>query len=318
MADKARTKITVVGAGQVGMACAISILTQKLCDELAIVDVMVDKLRGEVLDLQHGTVWLHNAKVIGSDDYAVSADSKVVIITAGARQRVGESRLELCQRNVEIFKSVVPNVVKYSPNCVIVVISNPADVMTYVTWKLSGLPVSRVFGTGTSLDTSRFRHMLGERLGVGPSSIGAFVIGEHGDSSVPVWSSANIGGVPIDVYAHSIGIENFQEEYKNIHTQVVESAMEIIKLKGYTNWGIGLTCAGIVGAIVRNSRSVHAVSTLVQGSYGIEDEVFVSVPCSVGAAGVKQIVGLQLSDSERSAFLASVNAVWGVSQGLKL
>jgi L-lactate dehydrogenase len=181
--NSSRTKVTVVGAGAVGMACAVSILTCGLCDEMCIIDVVVDKLKGEVMDLQHGATWFHNATIIGrfvdrrctsfvclmsckiscffvvfyacSDDYAQSAGSSIVVVTAGARQKVGESRRDLAQRNVDIYKSIIPQIAKHSPNAILIVISNPADVMTYVAWKISNFPPNRVFGTGTSLDTSR-------------------------------------------------------------------------------------------------------------------------------------------------------------------
>lgn len=300
------------------MACVVSILSRGICDEMALVDVVTDKVKGEVWDLQHGACWLANVHVVGGDDFAVSAGSTIVVITAGARQNVGESRLSLCQRNVEIFKKIVPQVAKYSPKAIIIVISNPVDVMTYVAWKLSGFPPERVFGTGTSLDTSRFRHMIGERLGVGPSEVDAFVIGEHGDSSVPVWSSANVSGVPIGDFSRQCELVNFESEFGSIHKKVVEAAMDIIKLKGYTNWGIGLTCAGIVRAILRNERSVHPLSTLIKDLYSLPNEVFVSVPCIISARGIRRAVRMKLSEEESTKFMESADQMWSVCAGLKL
>ncbi|NXY85742.1 LDHB dehydrogenase, partial [Alcedo cyanopectus] len=163
-------KITVVGVGQVGMACAISILGKDLCDELALVDVLEDKLKGEMMDLQHGSLFLRTHKIVADKDYAVTANSKIVIVTAGVRQQEGESRLNLVQRNVNVFKFIIPQIVKYSPNCTILVVSNPVDILTYVTWKLSGLPKHRVIGSGCNLDTARFRYLMSERLGIHPTS----------------------------------------------------------------------------------------------------------------------------------------------------
>ncbi|EQB79123.1 hypothetical protein CB1_056579114 [Camelus ferus] len=178
-----QNKITVVGVGAVGMACAISILMKDLADELALVDVMEDKLKGEMMDLQHGSLFLRTPKIVSGKDYNVTANSRLVIITAGARQQEGESRLNLVQRNVNIFKFIIPNVVKYSPNCKLLVVSNPVDILTYVAWKISGFPKNRVIGSGCNLDSARFRYLMGERLGVHPLSCHGWILGEHGDSS---------------------------------------------------------------------------------------------------------------------------------------
>uniref|UniRef100_A0A493T5E3 Lactate dehydrogenase B n=1 Tax=Anas platyrhynchos platyrhynchos TaxID=8840 RepID=A0A493T5E3_ANAPP len=173
------SKITVVGVGQVGMACAVSILGKGLCDELALVDVLEDKLKGEMMDLQHGSLFLQTHKIVADKDYAVTANSKIVVVTAGVRQQEGESRLNLVQRNVGVFKGIIPQIVKYSPNCTILVVSNPVDILTYVTWKLSGLPKHRVIGSGCNLDTARFRYLMAERLGIHPTSCHGWILGEH-------------------------------------------------------------------------------------------------------------------------------------------
>ncbi|KAK8403373.1 hypothetical protein O3P69_000461 [Scylla paramamosain] len=214
-------KVTVVGVGQVGMACAFSLLTQHICSELALVDVMPDKLRGEMMDLQHGLTFLRNVKIEASTDYACSAGSRLCIVTAGARQREGESRLSLVQRNVDIFKGIIPNLVKHSPNCILLVVSNPVDIMTYVTWKLSGLPKNRVIGSGTNLDSSRFRFHLSQKLNVAPSSCHGWIIGEHGDSSVPVWSGVNIAGVRLRDLNPLVGTAEDPEKYNEMHKEVV-------------------------------------------------------------------------------------------------
>uniref|UniRef100_A0A8C7X4E1 L-lactate dehydrogenase n=1 Tax=Oryzias sinensis TaxID=183150 RepID=A0A8C7X4E1_9TELE len=178
-----RSKVTVVGVGMVGMASAVSVLLKDLCDELALVDVMEDKLRGEAMDLQHGALFLKTARIVADKDYSVTANSKVVVVTAGARQQEGESRLNLVQRNVNIFKFIIPNIAKYSPHCILLVVSNPVDILTYVAWKLSGFPRHRVIGSGTNLDSARFRHLMGEKFQLHPSSCHGWIIGEHGDSS---------------------------------------------------------------------------------------------------------------------------------------
>uniref|UniRef100_A0A7N5JHB8 L-lactate dehydrogenase A chain n=1 Tax=Ailuropoda melanoleuca TaxID=9646 RepID=A0A7N5JHB8_AILME len=174
----AQNKITVVGVGAVGMACAMSILMKDLADELALVDVIEDKLKGEMMDLQHGSLFLRTPKIVSGKDYSVTANSKLVIVTAGARQQEGESRLNLVQRNVNIFKFIIPNVVKYSPDATLLVVSNPVDVLTYVAWKISGFPKHRVIGSGCNLDSARFRYLMGEKLGVHAQSCHGWVVGE--------------------------------------------------------------------------------------------------------------------------------------------
>ncbi|XP_070262740.1 L-lactate dehydrogenase A chain-like isoform X1 [Myotis yumanensis] len=209
-----QNKITVVGVGAVGMACAISILMKDLADELALVDVKEDKLKGEMIDLQHGSLFPRTPKIVSGKDYSVTADSKLVIITAGAHQQEGESHLNLVQCNVNIFKFIIPNVVKYSPNCKLLVVSNPVDVLTYVAWKLSGFPKNRVIGSGCNLDSARFRYLMEERLGVHPLSCHGWALGEHGDSSVPVWSGVNVAGVSLKNLHPDLGTDADKEQWK--------------------------------------------------------------------------------------------------------
>ncbi|KAH0620942.1 hypothetical protein JD844_021859 [Phrynosoma platyrhinos] len=235
----AHNKITVVGVGAVGMACAISILMKDLADELALVDVVEDKLKGEMLDLQHGSLFLRTPKIVSGKDYAVTAHSKLVIITAGARQQEGESRLNLVQRNVNIFKFIIPNVVKYSPDCKLLVVSNPVDILTYVAWKISGFPKHRVIGSGCNLDSARFRHLMAE-------------------------SGVNVAGVSLKGLHPDMGTDSDKENWKEVHKQVVDSAYEVIKLKGYTSWAIGLSVADLAETIMKNLRRVHPVSTMVK------------------------------------------------------
>ncbi|XP_071941586.1 L-lactate dehydrogenase-like [Antedon mediterranea] len=312
-------KVTVVGVGQVGMACAFSLITQGVCSELSLVDVVEDKLEGEVLDLQHGLAFLKGVKISGSTDYRVTAGSKLCIITAGARQKIGESRLNLVQRNADIFKCIVPQLVKYSPNTCILVVSNPVDILTYITWKLSGLPSNRVFGSGTNLDTGRFRFLLGKKLNIYPTSCHGWIIGEHGDSSVPVWSSANVAGVPLSSLNPLVGREDDdQDHWYGIHKQVVESAYEVIRLKGYTSWAIGLSVSRLAASVMRNERSVFAVSTIVKNYHGIENEVFLSLPCILGSDGVDHVVKQNLNSTERQQLQKSATTLWDVQQGIDL
>ncbi|KAL4622689.1 L-lactate dehydrogenase A chain-like [Arapaima gigas] len=311
-------KVTVVGVGMVGMACTISVLMKDLADEIALVDVMEDKLKGETMDLQHGSLFLRTPKIVCDKDYSVTANSKVVVVTAGARQQEGESRLNLVQRNVNIFKFIIPNIVKYSPNCILLIVSNPVDILTYVAWKLSGFPRNRVIGSGTNLDSARFRHLMGERLNIHPSSCHGWVIGEHGDSSVPVWSGVNVAGVNLQTLNPDFGSDCDKEDWKNVHKMVVDSAYEVIKLKGYTSWAIGLSVADLVETMMKNLRKVHPVSTLVQGMHGVKDEVFLSLPCVLGNCGLTNVVHMTLQPEEEKQLVKSAETLWAVQKELTL
>ncbi|XP_067012646.1 L-lactate dehydrogenase [Anabrus simplex] len=311
-------KVTVVGVGQVGMACAFSILTQHIASELALVDVVADKLKGELMDLQHGSTFMKNAKISASTDYAITAHSKICVVTAGARQKEGESRLDLVQRNTDIFKGIIPQLIKYSPDCILLIVSNPVDILTYVAWKLSGLPKNKVIGSGTNLDSSRFRFLMSQRLNVAPTSCHGWIIGEHGDSSVAVWSGVNVAGVRLREINPDIGTEKDTENWEEMHKQVVQSAYEVIKLKGYTSWAIGLSVATLVQAILRNSGNIHAVSTLVKGQHGIQDEVFLSLPCVLGINGVSDIVKQPLTEEERKMLHHSAQVMHEVQNKLKM
>ncbi|KAJ7412477.1 L-lactate dehydrogenase A chain [Willisornis vidua] len=343
----AENKISVVGVGAVGMACAISILMKDLADELALVDVVEDKLRGEMLDLQHGSLFLKTPKIVSGKgnpctdcyrssylyshlslrsmeyhclhlhDYSVTAHSKLVIVTAGARQQEGESRLNLVQRNVNIFKFIIPNVVKYSPNCKLLIVSNPVDILTYVAWKISGFPKHRVIGSGCNLDSARFRHLMGERLGIHPLSCHGWIVGEHGDSSVPVWSGVNVAGVSLKALHPELGTDGDKEHWKEVHKQVVDSAYEVIKLKGYTSWAIGLSVGDLAESIMKNLRRVHPISTIVKGLHGIKEDVFLSVPCVLGSNGITDVVKMILKPEEEDKLRKSADTLWAIQKELQ-
>ncbi|XP_053321645.1 L-lactate dehydrogenase B chain [Spea bombifrons] len=310
-------KITIVGVGQVGMACAVSILQKDLADELALVDILEDKLKGEMMDLQHGSLFLKTPKIVADKDYSVTAGSRIVVVTGGVRQQEGESRLNLVQRNVNVFKFIIPQVVKYSPDCIIIVVSNPVDILTYVTWKLSGLPQHRIIGSGTNLDSARFRYLMSERLGVHASSCHGYILGEHGDSSVAVWSGVNVAGVSLQSLNPELGSAQDSENWKEVHKQVVDSAYEVIKLKGYTNWAIGFSVADLAESIVKNLSRVHPVSTMVKGMYGIENEVFLSLPSILNANGLTGVINQKLKDDEVAQLQKSAETLWNIQKDLK-
>ncbi|OAD55417.1 L-lactate dehydrogenase [Eufriesea mexicana] len=312
-----RNKVTVVGVGQVGMACAFSILTNGVSSDLVLVDVMADKLKGEMMDLQHGSAFLKNAKINASTDYAATANSSLCVVTAGARQREGETRLDLVQRNTDIFKGIIPELVKYSPDAILLVVSNPVDILTYVAWKLSGLPKNRVIGSGTNLDSARFRFLLSQKLNVAPTSCHGWIIGEHGDTSVPVWSGVNVAGVRLRDLNENVGTDKDMENWGELHKQVIDSAYEVIKLKGYTSWAIGLSVSNLASAILRDSNQVHAVSTMVTGYHGIDKDVFLSLPCTLCEEGVSCVVQQKLTSDETSQLQNSADMMHAVQKDLK-
>ena len=311
------SKISIVGTGSVGMACAVSILLKGLSDELALVDVDEGRLKGETMDLQHGSPFVKMPNIVSSRDYLVTANSNLVIITAGARQEKGETRLNLVQRNVAIFKLMMSNIVQYSPRCKLIVVSNPVDILTYVAWKLSAFPQNRVIGSGCNLDTARFRFLIGQRLSIHSESCHGWILGEHGDSSVPVWSGVNIAGVPLKELNLDIGTDKDPEQWKNVHRDVVASAYEIIKMKGYTNWAIGLSVADLTESILKNLRRVHPVSTRIKGLYGINEEVFLSVPCILGESGITDLIKVKLAPEEEACMQKSAKTLWDIQKELK-
>uniref|UniRef100_A0A914WNG0 L-lactate dehydrogenase n=1 Tax=Plectus sambesii TaxID=2011161 RepID=A0A914WNG0_9BILA len=311
-------KITVVGVGQVGMACAYSILLQNVASEICLVDVVEDKLKGEMMDLQHGLAFTRHCVIKADTDYAITADSRICVVTAGARQREGESRLSLVERNVEIFRGIIPKLVKYSPNTVLLIVSNPVDIMTYVSWKLSGLPQERVFGSGTNLDSARFRFIMSQRLNIAPTSCHGWIIGEHGDSSVAVWSGVNVAGVTLTDVNPDIGSDKDKEKWTEVHRQVIDSAYEVIKLKGYTSWAIGMSVATIVQSIMRNSRNVYALSVNVKGLHDIDGDVYLSLPSVLGEKGITHIVKQLLTPAEKEKLEKSVKQLSDLQKSLKL
>ena len=211
------SKVSIIGTGSVGMACATSILLKGLSDELALVDLDEGKLKGETMDLQHGSPFMKMPNIVCSKDYLVTADSSLVIITEGARQEKGETRLNLVQRNVAIFKLMISGIVQYSPLCKLIIVSNPVDNLTYVAWKLSAFSKNRVIGSGCNLDTARFCFLIGQKLGIHSENCHGWILGEHGDSSVPVWSGVNIAGVPLKNLNSDTGTDKDPEQWKNVY-----------------------------------------------------------------------------------------------------
>ncbi|KAM4085690.1 hypothetical protein ACJW30_10G046000 [Castanea mollissima] len=314
---KRHTKISVVGAGNVGMAIAQTILTQDVADELVLIDAKADKLRGEMLDLQHAAAFLPRTKIHASVDYELTFGSDLCIVTAGARQVPGESRLNLLHRNVALFKTIIPPLARYSPETILLVVSNPVDVLTYVAWKLSGFPSNRVIGSGTNLDSSRFRFLIADHLDVNAQDVQAYIVGEHGDSSVALWSSISVGGVPVLSFLEKQQIAYEKVTLEKIHKEVIDSAYEVISLKGYTSWAIGYSVANLARSILRDQRKVHPVSVVANGFYGIEGgDVFLSLPAQLGRGGVLGVTNVHLTDEEAHRLRDSAQTILEVQNQL--
>ncbi|KAH7421118.1 hypothetical protein KP509_13G041200 [Ceratopteris richardii] len=299
------------------MACAQTCLTEDLVDELALVDIQADKLRGEMLDLQHAAAFLPRVKIVADTDYAISAGSDICIVTAGARQREGESRPSLLGRNLTLFKSIIPQLVHYSPNAILLIVSNPVDILTYVSWKLSGFPPNRVIGTGTNLDSSRLRFLIADKFDVNAHNVHGYMVGEHGDSSVPLWSTLTLANVPVLNVRDKNGVSYSKESLQELHRTVVESAYEVIKLKGYTSWAIGYSTASLVKSLLRDQRRIYPVSVRAKGFYGIENEVYLSLPSQLGRAGVLGVANVKMGEEEMQKLQQSAKTIWKLQSELE-
>ena len=288
-------KGVIIGAGQVGMACAYSMLIQNNLDELVIVDINERKLEGEVMDLNHGLPFVEPT-LVRAGTLADGENADIVIITVGANQNRGESRLDLAKRNVTIFQTLIPEIVKFCSTAIFLIVSNPVDIMTYVCLKYSGLPNSSVIGSGTVLDTARFRYLLSEHLQVDPRSLHAYIIGEHGGSEVPVWSKLNISGMHLLEEQLDAG-EQIDPQLEEIYAQVKNATYEIVQRKGATSYAIGLGVAQIAQAILRNQSRVLTVSTLINNIHGIKD-VCLSLPAVINRQGVMRVLNFSLNQTE--------------------
>lgn len=296
-------KIAIIGAGKVGTTFAYALILNGLAGEIVLIDVDKERTEGEVMDLSHA-VPLSSPVRIWNGEYADCAGANIIVITAGASQRPGETRLDLLKRNTAIFRQILPQVLEYNRSAILLIATNPVDVLSYASWKLSGLDAARVIGSGTVLDTARFRSLISTRFNLDARNVHAFIIGEHGDSEVAVWSSANIAGVPMQDYCRQIGNEICGDDRQRITDEVRNAAYEIIKRKGATYYAVGMGLARIVESILRDQNSVLSISSLVPGLYGIED-VYLSLPTVLGQNGVERVLELNLDDSEMADLLHS-------------
>lgn len=300
-------KAAIVGCGFVGSASAFALMESGLFSEIVLIDTDKNKAEGEALDISHGLPFAKPMQIYAGD-YGDISDAAIIIVTAGAGQKPGETRLDLVKKNVGIFKSIIPEIVKYNKDGILLVVANPVDVLTYAAYKLSGFDTNRVFGSGTVLDTARLKYLLGDHLGVDPRSIHAFIIGEHGDSEIAAWSSANVSGIPLNSFCEMRGHYNHNKAMHEIADGVKNSAYEIIEKKGATYYGIAMSVKRICEAIVRDEKSVLPVSSIQKGNYGI-DGVALSMPAIVGKHGVEAAVPIELNKKEQEDLLKSADTL---------
>ncbi|MDR1523125.1 MAG: L-lactate dehydrogenase [Endomicrobium sp.] len=292
-------KVCIVGCGNVGMRYAYSMIISGVTREMVLVDYNREKAEGEAMDLSHGAPFVSPIKIYAGD-YPDTANSDLVVISAGRGQNPGETRIDLIKANAEIFKTIIPEIVKYSPNAIILVATNPVDILSYITYKISGKPAKEVIGSGTVLDTARLRYLIGKELNVDSRNIHASIFGEHGDSEFPVWSKAVVGDVFFKEYFKYCNKDNNETKLKKIFEDVRDSAYKIIEKKGETSYGIGLSLTKISKAILKNQNSVLPVSSLLENYYGISD-LYLSVPAIVSRQGIRQVMKVDFDKLELEA-----------------
>ena len=309
-------KAAIIGCGFVGSASAFALMQSGLFSELVLIDANHDKAGGEAMDIAHGLPFAGQMKIYAGD-YDDIVDAAVIIVTAGAAQKPGETRLDLVNKNVNIFKSIIPEIAKRNYKGILLIVANPVDILTYTAVKLSGLPENRVIGSGTVLDTARLKYALGEHLEVDSRSVHSFIIGEHGDSEIVAWSSTNVSGIPVNDFCELRGHFNHEEAMHRIADDVKNSAYDIIEKKGATYYGIAMSVKRICECIMRDEKSILPISSMMHGEYGISD-ICLSMPTVVGREGVETRVPIQLNEQEESALSASAEQLSKVAAQLDL
>ncbi|MGG4491485.1 L-lactate dehydrogenase [Metabacillus idriensis] len=303
MAQEKINRVVLVGTGFVGSSYAFALMNQGIADELILIDANAEKALGDVMDLNHGKVFAPNPTAIRLGEYGDCKHADIVVICAGANQKKGETRLDLVAKNLAIFKEITESVMKSGFQGIFLVATNPVDILAYATWKFSGLPKERVIGSGTILDTSRFRYLLGDYFKIAPNNVHAYIIGEHGDSELPVYSSADIGGIPVMKMierSEAYKKEDLDEIFKNVR----DAAYQIINRKGATYYGIAMGLVRMTKAILHNENCVLTVSGHLDGQYG-EKDVYIGVPAVINREGIRDIIELDLNAEEQDKFRKS-------------
>lgn len=312
-----KDKVVIVGAGLVGATSAYAIMNTGLASEIVLIDLDQDRAEGEAMDLNHGAAFVKPVK-IKSGGYEECKDARIVIIAAGANQEPGETRLDLVKKNTKIFKSIIPQIMEYTNDAILLVVTNPVDILTYVTMKLSGLSEKRVLGSGTVLDTSRFRYLLSKHCNVNPRNIHAYILGEHGDHEVAAWSLTTVAGVPFGDYCAICGNECADDSFKeDMSEKVKNAAYEIIDRKGATYYAVGLAVARIVESIFRDEHTILTVSNVLGGQYDLSD-VALSLPAIIGAEGIERVLTLGLTADEEKKLIKAGDILKDIIDDLEL
>lgn len=312
----APTRVAIVGVGNVGATFAYALLLSGLAAEIVLIDANHARAEGEAMDLNHALPFTHPTRV-WAGDYSDCAGAVVTVLTAGAPQDPGETRLDLIKKNAAIWSQIVPQAVKSNPNGILLIATNPVDVLTYAAWKLSGFPPKRVIGSGTTLDTARFRYLLSQHFAVDARSVHAYIIGEHGDSEVPVWSSANIAGMRLQQFCKAQGIPYDPQAMDKIFLQTRDAAYRIIERKGATYYAVAAGLMRITQAILRNQRTVLSVSSLIRDYHGLNDVCF-SLPTVIDRGGVEQVLRLELDPEEIKKLRQSAQVLQKIIASLNL
>jgi len=306
-------KIAIIGDGAVGSSCAFTLMLGHAVNEIVIVDVNKDKAEGDALDMADGMSFLSVPKIVRAGDYSACEGAHIIVITAGAAQKPGETRLDLLNKNAAIFTSIIESIRPYiEKDTIVLVVSNPVDILTYFTYRKLGIDPSHVFGSGTVLDTSRLKTAISEDTRIDPRNIHTFVVGEHGDSEVAVWSATSVGGMSLTNYCEKCGQckGGNMQRLNDLHEKVKNAAYEIIQKKGATFYAVALAVARIVSAILNDEKSVLTVSTLLRKEFdGALDDVYLSLPCVIGNKGVEKILRPEYTPEEKDAIIASGKAL---------
>jgi L-lactate dehydrogenase len=302
-----KTRVVIIGVGAVGSTTAYTLLLRSRVDELVLIDANKNKAIGDALDMNHGLPFLGKTKV-WAGSYEDCSDADIIVITAGVAQRSGESRIELLKRNIAIYESITDEVLKYNKAGILLIASNPVDIMSYFTWKKSSWPFQRVIGSGTLLDSARFRYLIGDKLAIDSRSIHAHIIGEHGDSELPLWSLANIAGTELTLS---------EEDKQKIFTSTRDAAYKIIEAKGATYYAIALALDRICTAILKNEAAVLNVSTLLTNYHGVSD-VYLGVPCVVDRSGVREVLNLKINEDEKQLLHLSADKLKGLIRSISM
>ena len=309
-------KVAVIGCGFVGATSAFSLIQTGLFSEMVLIDANAKKAEGEAMDLSHGSAYLTPMNIYAGT-YDDIVDAGIIVITAGANQKPDETRLDLVKKNVQIFKSIIPEIKKRNCEGILLIVSNPVDILTEVALKLSGFPSDRVIGSGTVLDTARLKYVLGKHLQVDPRDVHGYIIGEHGDSELDVWSGAQVAGIHINHFCELRGHFNHEEAMERLAQEVRDSAYEIIERKGATYYGVAVAVKRIATAIVKDEHAVLPVSSLMQGEFGLND-LCLSIPTVIGQNGVEKVVDIYLNNDENDKLQSSARALKEVLDDLDL